>query len=70
MDNLELCARNVSAALREARNAYNAAKEMKDGEGVRRKLDDIVHHLEGLALSLRLRQEEQKPPQPDYTKAS
>lgn len=67
MDNLELCDQNVSAALRETRNAYNAAKEMKDGEEFRHELDVVVHHLEGLALGLHLRQNEQKP---YYTKPS
>lgn len=68
MDNLELCARNVSAALREARNAYNAAKELEDGESYRHDLNEVIHYLEGLSLALHLRQQER--PAPDFTKAS
>jgi hypothetical protein len=63
MDNLELCARNVRAALREVRNAYNAAKEIEeDGEKYRRDLDQVIHHLEGLSFALRLRQQEHLVP--------
>lgn len=68
MDNLELCARNVSAALREARNAYNAAEKMEDGEEARHELDQVIHYLEGLSLMLHLRQQER--PKPDFRKAT
>lgn len=70
MDNVELCARNVSAALREVRNAYNAALKIKEPEGRKalRELDQVIHHLEGLSLMFHLLQQDR--PEPDFTKAS
>lgn len=64
MDNVELCARNVSAALREVRNAYNAAEKIDDPEErdkAVRELDQVIHHLEGLSLMFgRLQKERPK----------
>ncbi len=56
MSQVELCARNVSAALREVQNAYNAAEQIEGADKERRELDIVIHHLDGVALAMGLRQ--------------
>ncbi len=56
MTQVELCARNVSAALREVKNAYNAAEKIEGADKDCRELDIVIHHLDGVALAMSLRQ--------------
>ena len=56
MTNLELLARNVSAALREAANAFAIAENVDGLDRERDKLATVVADLDGIAVVLRERQ--------------
>ncbi len=65
MDEIELCAKNVSAALRESLNALNASEKFQGGGKVQEGLSQAIASLRDVALHLMVTQEGFDKPRED-----
>lgn len=57
MDETELCARNVSAALRESLNALNASEKIQGGVKIEKGISQAISSLREVSVHLTVMQE-------------